>query len=165
MNNCPGSLPGQFVWGSYIEMPGLANDRRRCCINDIVRRPVWLRLFIGLWGLWFNAALLEAPGIHTCAVHSNVATAAHHHGSAEMSMPMPDHEQATSSHQSNDSSHPCSCLSTCCSVSPFVAAQAPAAPSAALRVSSPARIGVYAAAPTIDRPHTRPFANGPPSLI
>jgi hypothetical protein len=149
-------------------MFGLANDLHRCCINLIVRRPAWLRLFIGLWGLWFNAALLEAPGVHACAVHSNVATAGHHHGSVEMPMPMPSHsghEQASSSHSPNDSAPQCSCLSACCGVAAFVVGRAPAAPSASYSVSSPARIGVVAGAPTIERPHERPFANGPPSLI
>jgi hypothetical protein len=92
--------------------------------------------------------------------------AGHHHGSAEMPMQgHAGHEQASSSHSSDDSAPPCSCLGACCGVAPFVVSRAPATPSASYRVSSSARIGGVLVPPTIERPHERPFANGPPSLI
>jgi len=145
---------------------GLANGSHTRCITNIVRRPAWLRLFIGLWALWFNAALLEAPGIHTCAVHSNVAMAGHHHGSAEMPMAGHDgHEHASSSHSPSHSDASCTCLGACCGVTPFVAGRTPTAPAAEYAIVASARIGHRDAAPAVERPYSRPFANGPPSLI
>jgi hypothetical protein len=113
--------------------------------------------------VWFNAALLEAPGVHACQVHSATAATAHSHGSS--TMPMSTHGGHHASQPAKDDGAACSCLGVCCGVSPFIGSgEAPdiAAHYAAL---APRRIGHVVVAPSVDRPFARPFANGPPSIV
>lgn len=126
-------------------------------------RPLWLKVLIGLWAVWFNAALLEAPGVHACAVHSGAGAMAHGGHTADMAMTGHDGHAATA--PSHETTHQCSCLGVCCSVTPATV------PSTSWRIvahyaaPAPAQLGAFIAAPVRDRPHERPFANGPPRLV
>ncbi|HEY4133353.1 MAG TPA: hypothetical protein VGM50_22230 [Gemmatimonadaceae bacterium] len=127
-------------------------------------RSVWVRLFVGLWAVWFNAALLEAPGVHTCAVHSGVAGASHSHAAA--GAPMRGHAVHDASMPSpKDDACACTCLGMCCGVSPFVPTQNVPTIAEHYATLFERRIGRDVVAPHVDRPFDRPFANGPPSLV
>jgi hypothetical protein len=147
-------------------MFGLANPPFPLLYYCTVQRPLWLRLLIGLWAVWFNAALLEAPGIHTCAVHSGVAAGGHAHRAA--AMPMPSH-----SHMAHDSTQTapskdagtCSCLGACCSAAPVVPSEPAVDIVAHYTAIAARRVGNAVAAPSVERPYARPFANGPPTLV
>jgi hypothetical protein len=112
--------------------------------------------------VWFNAALLEAPGVHACAVHSAVAGTADTHGSADM--PMEAHSGHHASSPSKEHAAACSCLGVCCGVSPFISSDEAPDIAAHYAALAPRRIGHVVAAPTVDRPFDRPFANGPPRI-
>src|SRR6266550_4179177 len=47
---------------------------------SVVRRSVHVRVLLAIWGIWFTAALSEAPGLHACPVHGGHAA---HAGPAE----------------------------------------------------------------------------------
>jgi len=116
--------------------------------------------------VWFNAALLEAPGVHACAVHSGVASsvAPSAHGHASATMVMQGHGAHEAPAPSSDNACACTCLGTCCGVSPFVSSAPPISIAAHYASIAARRIGQRVVAPSVDRPHARPFANGPPSL-
>ena len=135
---------------------------------SIVRRPVWFRALVAIWGLWFTAALIEAPGIHACAVHSSVS--AHGHGHAASTAPMQmashaDHHDAAPSDEPSDGSSSCTCLGLCCATTHVAVAARPVELPvlATIAAASPA-VGLDAA-PAVSRPYARPFANGPPAAI
>jgi hypothetical protein len=125
----------------------------------LVRPPAWIRALIAIWGLWFTAALSEAPGIHTCAVHGDhaghAAGAGHAghmvHGSAPSAPADSQRAPAT-----------CTCLGLCCCVAPVAE---PAAsidlPESIVRVAVTAPVGSLAISVVL-RAHSLPFANGPP---
>jgi len=127
-----------------------------------VRHPFWLRALIALWAVWFNAALLEAPGVHACQVHSAAAVTSHAHGPA--GMPMAAHGGHHASSPSKDDGAACSCLGVCCGVSPFISSDEAPDIAAHYAALAPRRIGHFVAAPSVDRPFARPFANGPPRV-
>lgn len=129
-----------------------------------MRRPLWLRLLLGLWAVWFNAALLEAPGIHTCAVHSGAAAGVHSHASAPAQMHSHAAHAASPTAPSKDTGT-CTCLGNCCGVTAFVPGDSAPNIVAHYAAIAPRRIGNAVVAPTVDRPYARPFANGPPSVV
>lgn len=128
-------------------------------------RPLWLRLFVGLWAVWFNAALLEAPGVHACAVHSGAPAASHAHGSAEVPMQHQHGAHDASAPASDKDACACTCLGMCCGVSPFVGTDKTPTIVEHYAMLLERRIGQDVAAPNVERPYDRPFANGPPSLV
>lgn len=50
-----------------------------------MRYSLWIRALIGLWAVWFIAALIEAPAGHTGAVRCGMAGM---HGHSAVAMPM-----------------------------------------------------------------------------
>lgn len=122
----------------------------------MVRKHAWFRALVAVWGLWFTAALSEAAGLHTCAMHGNHAVAQAHSGHAAA-----EHSgHGAPSHASKA----CTCLGFCCAASvatPRVSIQ-PAVVSIQREtaVFSPA-----GATLSITRAHALPFANGPPTAI
>lgn len=127
--------------------------------NCLVRRLAWVRALIAVWGLWFTAALSEAPGIHACAVHGDhaghvagVGHAGHMvHGSGT-SAPADSHRAPAT----------CTCLGHCCCVAPVGApATSIELPDSIVRVAVTAPL-TKLAAPVVLRAHSLPFANGPP---
>lgn len=56
-----------------------------------MHRPVWFRVLITLWGIWFTTALTEPAGLFACAMHSGMVSPSAVGGMAMpmgMSMPM-----------------------------------------------------------------------------
>ena len=133
-----------------------------------VRRPVWFRALIAIWGLWFTAALIEAPGIHACAVHSSVSAHGHGHSSPAAPMQMASHgdrHDAASRDEPRNQSSSCTCLGLCCGTTHVAVVERPIdlAMRATIASSSPAV--VVDAAPAVSRPYARPYANGPPVSV
>ncbi len=63
-----------------------------------MQRPVWLRVLIALWGVWFATALTEPAGIMACPQHSGLESVGiphgGMHGSKPAAMPM-SHDMAS----------------------------------------------------------------------
>jgi len=110
-------------------------------------RPTALRIATALWGFWFAAAFLELPVVHVCAVHAATHAQAHEH-----------HHTAPA--QNGKQQH-CTCLSSCCGSSPAVLSTAVHSVEARYE---PREAGVFSAPDfhVVERPHARPYANGPP---
>ena len=124
-------------------------------------RPAWLRAFVTLWAIWLQAALLDPGSFDRCPEHARYATAgqpvahAGHaaHASHEHGAPTEHHGQ-----------HACTCLGACCCAAP-VALPATNVESPVITTvdHAPIRVADVAVVPAI-RPHSLPFANGPPNL-
>ena len=123
-----------------------------------MRRPAWLRAFAAVWAVWLQAALLAPASFDHCpehgshAVQLHVADHAGHHMAHDHGAPADQHGK-----------HACTCLGACCCAPPV------AVPS--IRIDAPLVASVDAApigivdvsvVPAL-RPHSLPFANGPPS--
>jgi hypothetical protein len=111
-------------------------------------RPTVLRIVTAIWGFWFAAAFLELPGVHACAVHAASHAQAHqheHHGA-------PSHD---------GKQQQCTCLGHCCGTTPAVLS---ATVRSAEATETPCEAVVFHAPSlhVVERPHARPFANGPP---
>src|SRR5437764_497719 len=87
------SPPAAWVWRTAAP----------ACVLLVVRRPVWVRALLGVWGLWFTAALSEAPGVHACAVHGTPA--AHNAHDSHQSHAGHTAHAATQSTSPSDASH------------------------------------------------------------
>lgn len=138
--------------------------RQLVAIVCIVRRPLWTRLLIGLWAIWFTASLIEAPGIRMCAMHSGVAAASHTHASAEM--PMQSHMQhGQPPAPGKDPAGCCTCLGLCCVLPTLLPKEAAPTIVAHYAAIAPRRIESTVVAPHLERSYERPFANGPPGIV
>ena len=133
----------------------------------VVRRPVWLRALIAVWGLWFTAAVSEAPGLHVCAVHAGHAAsgalgahAGHSghdaHASHRPGASAPDE---SSRHQSAD----CTCLGLCCCAASAAPPVGPIELPSDFVVAGCITSFHDVATLVVRRDHAQPFANGPPS--
>lgn len=145
-----------------------------------VRRPLWFRSLITLWGIWFATALTEPAGFLACPMHSGMG----HHASSvqvaetqvtETPSDVDDHsghdahraepalEVSATESDAPEPSHVCSCLGDCCSSVPAQAADPIDVPrmvvigdSGQIRPESNALTALTA------RDHALPFAIGPP---
>jgi hypothetical protein len=127
---------------------------------SFVRRPVWFRALIAIWGLWFTAALSEAPGLHACSVHDSHAAHSEHvaHGVTSL------HDSGTTApvDQSHHRSTDCTCLGTCCCAAPAgIPTRSIELPDAVVVVEAAVDYA-DATSPIVQRAHSHPFANGPP---
>jgi hypothetical protein len=122
-----------------------------------MRRPVWLRAIAAVWAIWLQAALLDPGSFDPCPEHGHhavaqtaghAAHAAHQHGSP-----------ASDRH----GKHACNCLGACCCAAPVaVPATTVDAPVVATVDVPPERATEIRVVVAL-RPHSLPFANGPPS--
>ena len=124
-----------------------------------MRRPVWLRALAAVWAIWLQAALLAPASFDHCPEHGGRAAAtqiADHTGHAAHGSH--DHGSPTDRH----GRHSCTCLGACCCAAPVAVATAtvdvPLVVMAVRTVAPPSDVGVVPAF----RPHSLPFANGPP---
>jgi hypothetical protein len=124
-----------------------------------MRRPVWLRAVAAVWAIWLQAALLDPGSFDPCPEHGNHAAAtqmADH--SAHAAHASHGHGSPANGH----GQHSCTCLGACC-CAPSVAVVSP-------RIDAPRVVTVAQASPAYrdvrvvvaTRPHSLPFANGPP---
>lgn len=122
-------------------------------------RPIWLRAFIAVWSLWLQGAILDPGSFDPCPEHAHHAVAAQIAGHASH-MAHASHEHGA---PGDHKAHTCTCLGACCC--------APAAPLPATGIEAPLAVVAETTEPRHSpvraivalRPHTLPFANGPPS--
>ena len=152
-----------------------------------MRRPVWFRVLIALWGVWFSTALVEPAGLLACPMHSGMAgvTATHAdpsahaghetHGGGAANAARGDavHSHGNgvldaSSHETPapEGQHNCTCLGQCCTMAldASIKAAEELLPSARV-VSGDAPLPALVAHIVTPVEHVRPFANGPPVTI
>jgi hypothetical protein len=124
-----------------------------------MRRRAWLRVLVGVWGLWFTSSLSTPLGLHFCPAHGGHA-ATHANEGAHSSHAASHSDSGNQSHEKSDH---CTCLGWCCCVASFAApARQTELPTATIETV----IGRHypAAARLIVRSaHALPFANGPPA--
>jgi len=124
-----------------------------------MRRPVWLRALAAVWAIWLQAALLSPASFDHCPEHGSHAAAMHAADHAGHTAHLVhDHGAPADQH----GKHACTCLGACCCAVPVAVA--------ATRIDVPA-FATVDVAPIRDpdarvavalRPHSLPFANGPP---
>ena len=136
-----------------------------------MRHPVWYRVLLAVWGLWFTAAMSEVGGLASCPMHGNHAAHVGAHAAAA------GKAQATSSHlahaaergTAHQPSAPqkgavCTCLGqACCAplvVGPTAAVQLPRALTVVVAVAAYRETAVV----SVQRGYEHPFANGPPRV-
>ena len=123
-------------------------------------RGSWTRRVLSaLVAGWFivAGALIESPAVHRCSMHDgrlvSLLLSASAHGERHASSSHPDHHEHP---------HGCTCLGDCGAAPTLATPAAPIAlgfvPESIRQTTLPAEEG---RAPTT-RPHTLPFANGPP---
>jgi hypothetical protein len=127
-----------------------------------VRRSGWYQTLIGLWALWFFAALFDAGSLHTCVMHSPTVVSSGLHESAG-AHPGGMHHTAPADGQKHGHTG-CTCLGTSCCASSVAAPAAVHASLAIAVVDVPAREYAEVIAPRIHRDFAHPFASGPPAL-
>jgi hypothetical protein len=122
----------------------------------VMLRPAWLRALAAVWAIWLQAALLDPGSFDHCPEHGHHAVAtqmAEHaeHASHDHGAPADHHGQ-----------HSCTCLGACCCAPavlvPATSVDLPPVVTVAQTATPYAEVRVVAAA----RPHSLPFANGPP---
>jgi len=129
---------------------------------------MWFRALIAIWGIWFTAALIEAPGIHACAVHSSVGAHGHAHSASATPMQMGshgDHHHAAPRDEHGDRSPGCTCLGLCCFATHLVVGERSIDVTVRATIATALPAIVDDTAPAVSRPYARPFANGPPAAI
>jgi len=139
-----------------------------------MRRPIWYRVLISLWAVWFSTALIEPAGFFACAMHSGMAAvtatsvttapaqdAAHH----EHAAPASSAPAAESDAPAHDGHPCCTCLGQCSTMTAAVL------PHVDITIAEHlARQASVAAAVVLSRiplrpAHALPFANGPPTSV
>jgi hypothetical protein len=125
-----------------------------------VRHPLWYRVLIALWGLWFTTALSEPAGAHTCPMHGG-----HGAHSAQTSASEAHGAHEGHHHPAKSSSKACTCLGQCSTTPPIAVPVAPTELAAARVID--VGVGDFAelSVSVGRRAHALPFANGPPSTI
>jgi hypothetical protein len=124
-----------------------------------MRRPAWLRAFAAVWAIWLQAALLAPASFDHCPEHGSHAAATHAADHAGHAAHL-GHDHGAPSDQ--HSKHACTCLGACCCAVP-VAVVANHIDVPALRTVNAAPIRNDDARVAVAlRPHSLPFANGPP---
>jgi hypothetical protein len=123
-----------------------------------MRRPAWLRAFAAVWAIWLQAALLAPASFDHCPEHGSHAAAMHVADHAGHAMAH-DHGAPADQH----GKHACTCLGACCCAAPVaVPATSVEAPLVASLEAAPISLSDVSIVPAL-RPHSLPFANGPPT--
>jgi hypothetical protein len=123
-----------------------------------MHRPAWLRALAVIWAIWLQAALLDPGSFDRCPEHS------HHAAGMQMSGQMAQAGHLGHDHAPTDrhGQHACTCLGACCCAVPVAVAtttvDVPVVVTRARTVAPPNDARVVPAF----RPHSLPFANGPP---
>ena len=143
-----------------------------------MRRPIWYRVLISLWAVWFSTALIEPAGFFACAMHSGmpattaapvqVATSAAHHehaahtASTEPSASAPGAQTADPEHDGHSC---CTCLGQCSTMTAAVLRQADVTIAVYLSRQASAAAAVTLSHIPLRPAHALPFANGPPTPV
>lgn len=150
-----------------------------------MRRPLWFRALISLWGIWFTTALIEPAGMLACPMHSGVAgvvqggIATHANGAAASQAAKPTtsrhaHDMSAMSHGEQSLGEPshtdkaptehhcCTCLGQCCAMSPALLPMRASELSSTI-VATTVHCATTSTRVSVSRvEHALPFANGPP---
>ena len=127
-----------------------------------MRHPLWYRLFIAVWGLWFTTALVEPAGAHSCPMHGGHT--AHVTQTAGVNEGAPTHSvHDVARHAPEKQSRAvCTCLGRCCSAAPIAVPPLGPELAVALGLDDAGPIGRDETAVVVRRDYSQPFANGPP---
>jgi hypothetical protein len=143
-----------------------------------MRHPIWYRVLIGLWAVWFSTALIEPAGFFACAMHSGMPVATsvaaapeadmtHHdhatsHVAATASPTAPVAETAAPEHDG----HPCcTCLGQCSTMTATVAPHVDVTIDEILSRQSSVQAAIVLTRIPLRPAHALPFANGPPPAV
>jgi hypothetical protein len=143
-----------------------------------MRHPIWYRVLISLWAVWFSTALIEPAGFFACAMHSgmaaetsapvNDATSAAHHehaahtASTEQSASAPAAQTADPEHERHAY---CTCLGQCSTMTAAVVPHVDITIAEHLSRQTSAAAAVVLSRIPLRPAHALPFANGPPARV
>jgi hypothetical protein len=143
-----------------------------------MRHPIWYRVLISLWAVWFSTALIEPAGFFACAMHSgmaaetsapvNDATSAAHHehaahaASTEQSVSAPAAQTADPEHERHAC---CTCLGQCSTMTAAVVPHVDITIAEHLSRQTSAAAAVVLSRIPLRPAHALPFANGPPARV
>ncbi|QJR37289.1 hypothetical protein [Gemmatimonas groenlandica] len=138
-----------------------------------MRHPIWYRVLISLWAVWFSTALIEPAGFFACAMHSGMgavtstapahaANLTHHEHAAShagASASAPAAETAEPEHEG----HPCcTCLGQCSTMTANVVARVDVTIEEVLSRQASVQAAIVLTRVPVRPAHALPFANGPP---
>ncbi len=129
-----------------------------------MRRPLWFRALIAVWGIWLTTAITERSRFFVCSMHGEGAAA----GSA-MSASMQGASTSTAGHPAEDTRRDrtdvCTCADECCGAA-FIATPA-LSPELQIAAIVTAPVARYASVERVDLApeHLLPFANAPPAPL
>jgi hypothetical protein len=139
-----------------------------------MRHPIWYRLLVTLWGIWFSTALIEPAGFFACAMHSGSALAGMVGVSVSGAVQSPTADMSHHAHATPDrvetsapehDGHPCcTCLGQCCTMTAAVVAQADVTVELLLSQQAADSAVVVLSRIPLRPAHALPFANGPPTI-
>lgn len=143
-----------------------------------MRHPIWYRVLISLWAVWFSTALIEPAGFFACAMHSGMpvvttaaapaADMAHHdhtasHASASASATV---AQAAETAEPEHEGHPCcTCLGQCSTMTATVVARVDVTIEEVLSRQASVQAAIVLTRIPLRPAHALPFANGPPPAV
>ena len=140
-----------------------------------MRHPIWYRVLISLWAIWFSTALIEPAELFACAMHSGSAPAGMVGESVMGAVPAPAADMSHHDHAGPDrvetsapehDGHPCcTCLGQCCTMTAAVVAQADVTIELQLSHKASASAVVVLSRIPLRPAHALPFANGPPTPV
>ena len=143
-----------------------------------MRRPLWYRVLISLWAVWFSTALVEPAGLFACAMHSGMTVntvapvheatdAAHHEHAAPAASSEPS--AAAPAVQTADPEHDghacCTCLGQCSTMTAAVVPHVDSTMAEHLSLQANVAAAVVLSRIPLRPAHALPFANGPPARV
>ena len=142
-----------------------------------MRHPVWYRVLISLWAVWFSTALIEPAGFFACAMHSGMTVktaapvndptdAAHHAHAAPAASTEPS---AAATAETADPEHDghacCTCLGQCSTMTAAVVPHVDVTITEHLSRQASVAAAVVLSRIPLRPAHALPFANGPPTPV
>lgn len=139
-----------------------------------MRHPIWYRVLISLWAVWFSTALIEPAGFFACAMHSGMPIATsvatvpaadvthHDHAASHAAASTPAAETAEPEHEG----HPCcTCLGQCSTMTATVVARVDVTIEEVLSRQASVQAAIVLTHIPLRPAHALPFANGPPPAV
>jgi hypothetical protein len=142
----------------------------RFTYSSRVQRPIWYRVLIAVWGLWFVTALSDVGGVHSCPMHGNhaahvghaVALSNGHAGGAHQTQSAANGHHGAPSSPTDHSKTTCTCFGSCCGATAINVPAQPAALPVEVIVDVDVALHRDATTTGLRRAYAHPFANGPP---
>jgi len=140
--------------------------------RSLVQRPVWYRVLVGLWGLWFITALTAPAVLQACPVHADhmghaapMSGAMHHSHQMAPSRPLGAGLDAEHAHLDEPAQHTgscCTCLGSCCCSATLATAGSAGIPLPPIVRAAHVLPVAYAMPARTPVAHAHPFAHAPP---